>query len=120
MATVYSSTGEEYVVDVLDGTITSASTGYWVGWGTGAGTAAKADTSLFTESTEARVICTESQPTADKNRWIGSITAGAVKTITNAGLFTSSGGSMIVKGDFAGIALSSGDSIEFTIDLEQT
>lgn len=117
MATVFTSTGEVYNADVLDGTI-GASTGYWVGWGTGAGTAAKSDTSLFTESTEARVLCTESQPADDTNRWVGTITAGAAKTITNAGLFTSSAGSLHIHGDFAGIALSSGDAIEFTINFE--
>lgn len=122
MASVYTSTGEAYCADVLDGTI-GASTAYWLGWGTGAGTAAKGDTSLFTESTEARVpvVSTgESQPTEDTNRWVGSITAGAAKTITNAGLFSSSAGSLIIHGDFTGVALSSGDSITFTVDLQQS
>lgn len=122
MASIYTSTGEAYSADVLDGTI-GASTAYWLGWGTGAGTAAKADIALFTESTEARVAVVstgESQPAEDTNQWVGTITAGAAKTITNAGLFTSSAGSLMIHGDFAGVALSSGDSMTFTISLQQS
>lgn len=119
MATVLTQVGEEWIVDKLDETIQT--TGDFVGWGTGAGTAAKADTTLFTEASEARVTATRSQPAADKIRWVGTLTADAAKTITNAGNFTAStGGTLIVHGDFTGIALASGDKIEFTIDLEIT
>lgn len=122
MATVYVSKGEEVVVDAIE-----AGTACYVGWGTGVGTAAKGDTDLFTPATEARVVGTESQPTADKNQWVATITADGVKTITNAGLFDAagsgsppSGGNLVVKGDFTGVVLASGDSIQFTITLEQT
>lgn len=123
MANIYTSKGEEVVVDAIE-----AGLACFIGWGTGAGTAAKGDTDLFTPATEARVSATESQPTADKNQWVGTITcSGAGKTITNAGLFDAagsgsppSGGNLIVHGDFTGIVLNIGDSIEFTITLEQT
>lgn len=120
MATVLTQVGEEWIVDKLDETVQT--TGDYIGWGTGAGTAAKGDTTLFTEASEARVSATRSQALADKLRWVGTLTcAGAGKTITNAGNLTAStSGTLIVHGDFTGIPLSVGDKIEFTIDLEIT
>lgn len=123
MATVYTSVGETIVVDLIDGTsaVHLDNTNGKVAWGTGAGTAVKGSTTLFTEASEARVAAVTSQPTADKNQWIGTITADGTKTITNAGLFNAaSGPSLIVHGDFGGIAVDLGDKIEFTITLEQT
>jgi len=119
MATVLTQVGEEWVVDKLDEVVQTE--GDWIAWGTGTGTASKSDTTLFTEASEARVQASISQPVADKIRWVGTLTAGAAKTITNAGNFTAStGGTLIVHGDFNGIALNAGDSIQFTIDLEIT
>jgi hypothetical protein len=126
MATVLTSVGEEYIVDALDGAVTINAD--HIGWGTGAGTAAKGDTDLFTPATEARVSATRTQPTADKIRWVAQITANGTKTITNAGVFDGAGSGsppsggtpLIVKGDFTGVALVNGDKIEFTIDLEIT
>lgn len=123
MATVYTSAGEAKVVDLIDGvsaTHLDATNGK-IGWGTGAGTAAKGDTTLFTEASEARVAVVASQPLADKNQFVATITADGAKTITNAGLFdAASAGNLIVHGDFTGIVLALGDKIEFTISLEQT
>lgn len=122
MATIYTSAGETVVVDAVE-----AGTACYAGWGTGAGTAAKGDTDLFTPATEARVVGVESQPAADKNQWVATITADGAKTITNAGLFDGagtgsppSGGNLVIHGDFTGIALATGDKIEFTVSLEQT
>jgi len=123
MATIYTSVGETVVVDLIDGVsaVHLDATNAKVAWGTGAGVAAKADTTLFTEASEARVVPTVSQPTADKNQWVGTLTASAAKTITNAGLFdAAAAGNLIIHGDFAGITLALGDKIEFTISLEQT
>lgn len=117
MATIYTDAGEDWTADVFDGT-SSAPTNYYIGWGTGAGTAAKGDTTLFTEASEARVAATESQPASNTNRFVGTLTADAGKTITNAGLFdTITTGSLIVHGDFTGIVLALNDKIEFTIDI---
>lgn len=121
MATVLTQVGEEWIIDKLDETVQT--TGDYVAWGTGAGTAAKGDSALFTEASEVRVSAVRTQPVADKIRWVATLTcAGAGKTITNAGNFTAtpSGGTLIVHGDFTGIPLNVGDKIEFTIDLEQT
>lgn len=123
MATVYTSAGEAVVVDLIDGTsaVHLDATNAKIAWGSGAGTAAKGDTTLFTEESESRVAAAVSQPTADKNQWVGTLTAAGAKTITNAGLFNAATGpTLIVKGDFTGIVLGVGDKIEFTISLEQT
>lgn len=118
-ATVLTDVGEAWIVDKLDES--SQLTGDFVGWGTGAGTAAKGDTVLFTEAAEARVSGTRSQPSADIIRWVATITSASGQTITNAGNFdASTSGNLIVHGDFTGIVLANGDKIEFTINLEIT
>ena len=99
-----------------------------IGWGTGAGTAAVADTTLFTEklvdlTTSAgtdHTVGTSSQQTTtvtnDTYQVLGTRTATGAGTVTNAGLFTAaSGGTLFLKGDFTGIGLASADSIQFTI-----
>jgi len=118
--TILTQVGEEWLTDKIDESVQTK--GEYIGWGTGAGTAAKGDVALFSEASEARVTATMTQPAADKTRWVGTLTcAGAGKTITNAGNFTAStSGTLIVHGDFTGIALNVGDKIEFTIDLEIT
>lgn len=116
MATVFTTAGAEWAIDKLDETVQT--TGDFIGWGTGAGTAAIADTTLFTESTEARVTATRTQNTSTRIQWVGTLTAAAGKTITNAGNFTAStAGTLIVKGDFTGIVLATNDQIQFTIQL---
>ena len=118
-ATVLTTVGKQWIVDKIDETVQT--TGDWVGWGTGNGTAAVGDTALFGAASEARIQATRSQPAADKVRWVAQITANASKSITNAGNFTaSSGGTLIIHGDFTAISLNSGDKIEFTIDLQIT
>ena len=94
----------------------------FVAWGTGAGTTAATDTTLFTEAdtrttgTSSRVTTTN---TNDTYQVVGTITAGAGETITNAGLFdASSSGNLYCKTDFTGLALNSGDSITFTFKIK--
>jgi hypothetical protein len=117
MANIYTQAGEDFTTDLHDGTV-SAPANWYIGWGTGAGTAAKGDTTLFTEASEARVVATKSQPTSDTNRFVGTLTAAAGKTITNAGVLSaSSAGTLFLKSDFAGLVLAAGDKIEFTFDI---
>jgi len=124
MATVFTTVGKAWLIDKLDDTVSTV--GDWIGWGTGAGTAAIGDTTLFTEDSGgspayARIQGAKSQPAADTKRVVSTITANAAKTITNAGLFTASAaGTLIVKGDFTGIVLATNDQIQFTIDLQVT
>ena len=120
MANIYTDAGEAFTTDLIDGTA-SAPADWYIAWGTGAGTAAKDQTTLFTEAAETRVIAVNSQPVADTNRFVGTITAAGAKEITNAGVFTASTvGTMLLKSDFAGVALDVGDKIEFTFNLEWT
>ena len=117
MADIFTQAGEELVADYVDGAA-SAPANWYIGWGTGAGTAAKGDTTLFTEASEAREIATESQPTADANRFVQTLTADGGKTITNAGVLDAlTTGNLLLKSDFTGIVLATSDSIQFTFTI---
>lgn len=120
MADVLTEVGEQWVAQRLAGT--SADDGRYIGWGTGAGTAAKGDTTLFTEASESRTAGTVSvQGTGASAVYqvVGTIVANGTKTITNAGTFTaSSGGTLVMKGDFTGYLLGAGDSITFTFTYD--
>jgi len=117
MADIWTDVGEDRAADFFDGTA-SAPTNWLVGWGTGAGTAGKTDTTLFTESGESRVNLAEAQPSANINSLTATMTATAARTITNAGVFdAATAGNMVIKGDFTGQVLANGDKIDFTITL---
>lgn len=121
LATVLVNAGRAIITNRLRGSGTEPN---YVAWGTGAGTAAVTDTTLFTEASEARVAGTSSQFTTsvtnDTYQVVGTLTcAGAGKTITNAGLFdASTSGNLFLKGDFTGIALNVADSIQFTMRVQ--
>ena len=123
-ATVIVNGGQALVVDRMMGTGTEP---HWIAWGTGAGTAAASDTTLFTESTdEARTVGTASKVTTtvtgDTFQVAGTITvAVANKTITNVGLFNAlTTGTLYFKSDFTGLALLIGDAIAWTIKVKFT
>lgn len=122
LATVYTSAGEAFTADIFDGTIdNNGNTPFYIAWGTGTTGAAKGDTALETESAEARTLATKSQPSADINRFVGTIVATGTRAITEAGVLTaSSSGTLIIRSVFSAINLVSGDSIAFTINLEWT
>jgi hypothetical protein len=120
MATLLVNTGKAIITNYLNGG--SATQPKYVAWGTGAGTTAATDTTLFTEVTP-RVSGTTSQVTTsttnDTYQVVGTQTAGTTETITNAGLFdASTSGNLFIKGDFTGVPLSSGDSIQFTFKCQ--
>jgi hypothetical protein len=120
MATLLVNTGKAIVTNYLAGG--AATQPKYIGWGTGAGTTAATDTTLFTE-TGTRVTGTTTQQTTsttnDTYQVIGTATAVGTVTITNAGLFDAvSSGNLFVKGDFTGIGLTSGDSIQFTFKTQ--
>jgi hypothetical protein len=119
MATLLVNTGKAVVTGRIKGTGTEPT---YVAYGTGAGTTALTDTTLFTE-TGTRVSGTSSQVTTtttnDTYQVVGTQTAGGTLAITNAGLFDAiSSGNLFVKGDFTTINLSSGDSIQFTFKTQ--
>lgn len=120
LATVLTNLGEQWACDRMSGV--SALDGHFIGWGTGAGTAAKADTTLFTEAAETRAtatITTNGTSSSAKYQAVGTLTSLSAQTITNAGNFTAvTAGIMIVKGDFTGVVLAISDQITFTITID--
>ena len=120
MATLLVNTGKAIVTNFLSGG--SATVPKYIGWGTGAGTTAATDTTLFTE-TGTRTTGTATQVTTtttnDTLQVTGTSTAGGTLAITNAGLFdASTSGNLFAKGDFSTINLSTGDSIAFTFKVQ--
>lgn len=118
MATICTSAGKAIITNRIIGSGTEPK---YVAWGTGAGTAAIGDTTLFTEAAEARTSGTGTRTTTtvtnDTHTVTGTLTAAAGKTITNAGVFdASTTGNLYVKGDFTGLALNTGDSITFVVN----
>ena len=89
--------------------------------GTGAGTTAAADTTLFTEAgTRVQGTSSIQQTTVagDTYQVVATHSPGTAETITNAGLFdASSAGNLFMKGDFAGIALGAQDSLQLTYQV---
>lgn len=119
MATLLVNAGKAIVTNRIKGSGTEP---VYVAYGTGAGTTAATDTTLFTE-TGSRVSGTSTQQTTsvtdDTYQVVGTQTAGGTLAITNAGLFdASTSGNLFVKGDFSTINLSSGDSIQFTFKTQ--
>ena len=119
MATLLVNAGKAIVTNRIKGSGTEP---LYVAWGTGAGTTAATDTTLFTE-TGTRTAGTSTQQTTsvtnDTYQVVGTQTAGGTLAITNAGLFdASTSGNLFVKGDFSTINLSSGDSIQFTFKTQ--
>ena len=120
MATLLVNTGKAIITNYLAGG--AATQPKYVAWGTGAGTTAATDTTLFTE-TGTRVAGTTTQQTTsttnDTYQVVGTLTAGGTLAITNAGLFDAlTVGNLFVKGDFSTINLTSGDSIQFTVKTQ--
>ena len=120
MATVFTDAGKAITTNRLKGAGTEPN---YVGWGTGAGTAAAADTTLFTEAAETRVAGTSTRVTTtvtnDTYQVVGTLTASGAKTITNVGLLDAvTSGGLLMKADFTGVALADQDAIQFTMKVK--
>lgn len=99
----------------------------YIGWGTGAGVAAQADTALFTEDAGgapayARAAGAATQQTTttanDTYQVTATLTANSAKTITNAGVFdAAAGGNLFHHADFAGLTFAAGDSLTLTFRM---
>jgi hypothetical protein len=120
--TVVTNAGQAIVTNLISGI--GGTVPKYAAWGTGAGTAAVADTTLFTESTEeTRTTGTPTRVTTtvanDTYQVVAAITVvTSAKTITNMGLFDAATvGNLYVKSSFTGLALSIGDSITFTVKV---
>lgn len=124
MATVFTNVGKQITTGRMKGVGSGAGATEpnYVAWGTGAGTAAATDTTLFAEA-GSRVLGVSSRVATstanDTYQVVGTITAGGAIVVTNAGLFdASSGGNLYMKGDFTGVALTTGESIQFTMKVQ--
>ena len=118
MAVVFVDDGEEYLVDLMDGTSTALAR--FIAWGTGAGVAAKTDAALTTEGPELRATGTQTQVTPNEMKAVGTITATGARTVIEAGLFdivTASSGTLIVRTDHGSQVLAINDAIEYTFTL---
>lgn len=133
LATVLCDNGKAIITNRI---IQAGTAPKYIGWGTGAQTTATtSDTGLGPTTVEkdvdlstnsgTRTTGTESRTTTtvtnDTYTVTGTRTATGSGTVTCAGTFdnaTMGSGTMCIKGDFAGIALVSGDSIAFTINLK--
>ena len=121
MAVVFVDDGEEYLVDLLDGT--SSLLARFIAWGTGGGAAAKGDSALTTEDTDGRATGVQTQVTPNEMKAVGTITSTGSKTIIEAGLFdvvTDSSGTLIVRTDHGSQVLVTDDAIEYTFTLTFT
>ncbi len=129
MATVFSTAGKAICSGRLIGATPAQAEPKNIGIGSAAGTAAVGDTTLFTEYTTgtwtgyARTANAGTQVTTtltnDTFQCQGVFTAGAAQTVTNAGLFdAATGGNLLIKGDFTGVGLASGDTLTLTFKLQ--
>lgn len=123
MADVITDVGRGQAAGYLSNTVTQVTT-YHGNVGTGAGTAAVADTTLFTEVGTARLAITPTRVTTtvtnDTAQYVFTFTAAGSTNVTNAGYFTaSSGGVLMQKSDHATVPLLAADSIQYTFKNKQ-
>jgi hypothetical protein len=120
MAAVLTNLGEEWAAGCL--AQTNALDGHFGHWGTGAGTAAKGDTALFTAAAEARAAGTVTLTgTLAAAKWqnVFTLTSLSAQTITNAGCFDAvSAGNLLIHFDHGNIVLAIGDQIQYTVTLD--
>ena len=123
---VITDTGVAFVVDDWDDSTKDITNLHFHGIGTGTNAEAVGDTALQTESTTAlnpdntRATGTESQPSANILRTVGTLTADASIACTEHGIFDQSatgGGTLWDRSVFSVINLASGDSIQTTYSL---
>lgn len=122
MADIYTTVGRGQVAGYMSNVVATPA-GYFGNVGTGAGTAAVGDTTLFTEVGTARVACALSRQTTtltnDTARYTFTFTAGTTVSPTNAGVWTAAtAGVLMQKSDHATIPLLNLDSIAYTFDAK--
>lgn len=126
MATVITNAGEEFVVDKINEAVQTKPE--YIGWGEGAGTAAKADVDLFTPvntdqaNTVLRQLGTSSKTgtgATAKYQVVATLTSPNVNNKTNAGAWTAAtAGTLVIKGDHTSTAMAIGDQIQYTITID--
>lgn len=118
MSDVITNVGRAQAAGYLSNTVSQIVT-YYGNVGTGAGTAAVGDTTLFTETGTARIAITPTRVTTafanDTAQYVFTYTAAGGVNVTNAGYFTATtAGVLMQKSDHATIPLLAGDSIQYT------
>lgn len=97
----------------------------YLGVGTGSATVTLADSALGTE-VESRATCTSTRTTTsstnDTVTWVGTVTAGTARVISEVGLFdASTSGTLFIRGVLGTTAtLAIGDTITVTTTLQAT
>lgn len=125
-ATVVTNAGEEYAVDKINEAVQTKPE--YIGWGEGVGTAAKADTDLFTPvntdlaNTVLRQLGTSSKTgtgATAKYQIVATLTSPNANNKTNAGCWTAvGGGTLVIKGDHTSTAMAAGDQIQYTVTID--
>lgn len=123
MADVVTNVGKAQAAGYLSNTVSQIVT-YYGNVGTGAGTSAVGDTTLFTETGTARIAITPIRLTRvftnDTAQYLFTYTATGSISVTNAGYFTATtAGVLMQKSDHATIPLQATDSIEYTFQNQQ-
>lgn len=125
MPSIFTDVGKNWVADKMREAGIAAATVFAnrIAWGTGAVVPTQTTTAISIETTPARATATMSgvttTTTGDTFQAVGTLTADAGKTITNAGLFDAATiGDLVLTGDHAGVPLLTGDSIEYTFKLQ--
>lgn len=127
---VVTNNGVAFIVDAFDNTVELENMNYH-GAGTGTNSENASDSALQTESTTAlnpnstRATGTQSQPSANIYRTVGTLTFDADAAITEHGVFSqpaTGGGVLLDRSVFSAINVvgANGDSIQFTYSLTLT
>lgn len=119
---IWTDAGQAYAVDLMDlNTRAGAASTYFGAWGSGSTTPAVGDTTLVSENPEARTSIpagSMSQPTADVVRWTYTIVATGTRTVQETGVLSAStGGTLHLRIVHGSLALESGDSVAYTVNL---
>lgn len=137
---VVTSVGDAIISLRMIGSPSSQAEPLWCSWGTGAGIASKAATTLSTEARSQatsggnviRGLGVSSQQTTsttnDTYQVVSTLTSDSTKTITNVGLFDSngavaspgppSGGNLFFMADSLSVLLNNNDAIQFTLKVQ--
>lgn len=119
MATILTNAGKALISSRIIGSGTEPK---YAAIGTGAGTAAVADTALFTEVETRSGTNGGSQVTTtttnDSYNVVNTVAITATRAITNAGNFDAATvGNLMVHGDFGTVNLVNGDSLQLTVKV---
>ena len=120
-------TGQAFVIDLIDLNTRGGVAGTFFGaWGSDGTTPAVTDTALIAANPEARTAILAAamsqqttQSAGDTVRWTYTIVATGTRTVQETGIFTaSSGGTMLIRIVHGSLALESGDSVAYTVNMQ--